>query len=178
MIILYLLIIDINRLLFLFFVGVIIYFLFKKVLRKNSKHTHNIKLSARILNKINTFEYSGQKINYIRKIDPFVFEELVLNAFESKGYKIKRNKRYTGDGGIDGIIYSKSNRVVILQVKRYSSYIKLQHLKDFKFLIIKNKAAYGYFIHTGKTGKFSKEFAAGSNINIISGNKLIELISR
>ncbi|MEX6059375.1 restriction endonuclease [Enterobacter hormaechei] len=42
------------------------------------------------------------KINYLRKIDPFVFEELLLEGFEAHGFRTIRNKRYTGDGGIDG----------------------------------------------------------------------------
>jgi len=40
-------------------------------------------------------------IAYLRKIDPYVFEELLLEALLSKGFKITRNKRYSGDGGID-----------------------------------------------------------------------------
>ncbi|WP_192840691.1 restriction endonuclease, partial [Enterobacter hormaechei] len=41
-------------------------------------------------------------MNYLRKIDPFVFEELLLEGFEAHGFRTIRNKRYTGDGGIDG----------------------------------------------------------------------------
>ncbi len=36
-----------------------------------------------------------QKINYLRKIDPFVFEELLLEGFEAHGFRTIRNKRYT-----------------------------------------------------------------------------------
>ncbi len=42
----------------------------------------------------------GQKIAYLRKIDPFVFEELLLEGFERRGFEVIRNRRYTGDGGL------------------------------------------------------------------------------
>lgn len=55
-----------------------------------------------MIDKINTFPHFGQKIAYLRKIDPFVFEELLLEGFERRGFEVIRNRRYTGDGGIDG----------------------------------------------------------------------------
>ncbi|MGS6531656.1 restriction endonuclease, partial [Enterobacter hormaechei] len=44
----------------------------------------------------------AQIINYLRKIDAFVFEELLLEGFEAHGFRTMRIKRYSGDGGIDG----------------------------------------------------------------------------
>lgn len=44
-------------------------------------------------------------IAYLRRIDPLVFEELVLSALARRGYAILRNERYSGDGGIDGRVW-------------------------------------------------------------------------
>lgn len=144
--------------------------------RKNGKHIRNINKSKKIIKKINQFEFDGQKLNYLKKIDPFVFEELLLSSYEKKGYKIKRNKKYTGDGGIDGIIY-KNNKEVYIQAKRYKGHINLQHLKDFQNLI-NRQGVDGIFIHTGKTGKASKEFGANYKLSIVSGSKLLKLIEQ
>ncbi len=64
-----------------------------------SRHQRNIRTARRVLNKIRSWD--GDNVNarifgYLRKIDPFVFEELLLESFKSQGYRIKRNARYTG----------------------------------------------------------------------------------
>ncbi|UOY05732.1 restriction endonuclease [Muricauda sp. SCSIO 64092] len=146
--------------------------------RKKNKHQKNISKGKKIIDKINSFEYPGQKINYLKKIDPFVFEELLLSAYKNKGFRIKRNKRYTGDGGIDGIIYNKDNEKIVLQAKRYSKYINRQHVRDFENSIYKEKAVKGYFIHTGKTSPETRRMFSSSNVELIGGNKLIELIAK
>lgn len=145
--------------------------------RKWNKHKKNIRRAAEIIKKIKSFEHSGQKINYLRKIDPFVFEELLLTLFKNNGYKIKRNKRYTGDGGIDGIIYDSRNNKILIQAKRYSGYVNLKDIYEFNNLVYHSRAEKGFFIHTGKTGKESYQHFKSSNIEIISGSKLIDLFN-
>ncbi len=150
--------------------------LFRFLKPKFSKHQYNIKQSKRIIEKLNQFKYDGQKINYLKNIDPFVFEELLLTAFQKKGFKIHRNKKYTGDNGVDGTIYDHQNNQILIQAKRYKNYINKQHIQDFGNLIHAKKCQ-GFFIHTGKTGKYSHQLAQELNIQIISGSKLINLIS-
>lgn len=144
--------------------------------RRFNKHSYNQKLSKRILHKINSFPYEGQKINYLRKIDPFVFEELLLDAFAHKGFTIRRNRRYTNDGGIDGILY-KDNVKYLIQAKRYKGYVNKAHLVSFIELTEKNKCK-GFFCHTGKTGTEGKTmYRNHANVEIYSGSKLLELIN-
>ncbi|HCF30762.1 MAG TPA: hypothetical protein DEV81_27020, partial [Cyanobacteria bacterium UBA11049] len=38
----------------------------------------------------------------LRRLDPYVFEELLLTCCQDQGWEIERNFRYTNDGGIDG----------------------------------------------------------------------------
>lgn len=141
-----------------------------------NKHKVNIVKANKILKKVNSFQYPGQKINYLRKIDPFVFEEFLLSAFRNRGFKIRRNKRYTGDGGIDGIVFDPAGKKYLVQAKRYSSYINPEHVKTFQELVLKTKSHGGFFIHTGKTGKASY-LHLQKNIKIISGNVLLDLIA-
>lgn len=143
---------------------------------KRNKHQRNIRNSKNIISKLNSLEFDGQKINYLKKIDPFVFEELLLSAFQKKGFKIQRNKKYTGDGGIDGVIFDNENNKYLIQAKRYKNYINLAHIKEFGRLIKKHKCK-GFFIHTGKTGKGSFKETLNYDMEIVSGSKLIELIT-
>lgn len=157
----------------LFFVVLTVLTVFFK--RRNNRHNYNRKLSVKILHKISAFEHDGQRMNYLRKINPFVFEELVLDAMEINGYVVKRNNRYTGDNGIDGIVY-KDDNTYLVQAKRYTGYINMQHLIAFDKLVNRKKCK-GYFIHTGKTGKGSRlEEKKMTNTSIISGSTLLNLL--
>lgn len=171
---------DISHILYFFGAILIISFLnrFKKPFL--SRHNRNIRTAKRVLKKIRAFEGNDKNariFGYLRKIDPFVFEELLLQAFKDKGFKIRRNKRYTGDGGIDGIVFTESGHPCLIQAKRYKGYINKKHLQDFVALI-QETSAYGFFIHTGKTGKGSKkEVMFNENIEVVSGQKLIQFLT-
>lgn len=114
----------------------------------------------------------------LRDCDPFVLEELLLHIFEDKEeFKIVRNKRYTGDGGIDGRFYF-DDFPFLIQAKRYRSHINPQHIEEFAHKIKIYNAEFGLFIHTGKTGNQSWQNACSSrkDLMIVSGQKLVDLI--
>lgn len=102
------------------------------------------------------------------------FLEAVLTQFEKKGYEVIRNKRYTGDGGIDGMIKNKDG-IFLVQTKRYSGRIHKKHVLDFHQVIQNKNAAGGFFVHTGKTSKPIFEQAKKMGVSIISGQSLINL---
>lgn len=159
--------------LLLFSLAFFLYLFFKP--KKNYRHVRNIEKSKKILFKMNEFEgeYKEARIfAYLRKIDPYVFEELLLEALLAKGFQIVRNKRYSGDGGIDGKAYYK-DQLYYIQAKRYKKYVSLQHLNEFKKVVGDKK---GLFIHTGKTGKDTYSEFKHTNIEIISGQRLINLL--
>lgn len=137
-----------------------------------------VKKAQQILNKIRSFEGDNQSkriMNYLRQIDPFVFEEMLLTCFKEAGVRIKRNKRYTGDGGIDGKIWLKRKKVLI-QAKRYKGHIKKQHVVDFDELC-RHKKLKGLFIHTGSIGKHTQAFLNNSDcVGCIGDEQLIRLI--
>lgn len=125
--------------------------------------------------KIRSFDHPIQVFGYIRKVDPFVFEEMILTCFQEQKFKIRRNKRYTGDGGIDGIVYIEGLKYLV-QAKRYSGYITKSHVVEFIDLC-NSKGCRGLFVHTGKTGEQSKLLGRGGVIDIISGARLTGLLS-
>lgn len=86
----------------------------------------------------------------LRAMDPLAFEELLLESFERRGYKVIRNRRYTGDGGIDGQVVI-DGAVWLIQAKRYADTIRSEHVAAFEALC-RTKGRRGLFIHTGRTG--------------------------
>ncbi|KKN85069.1 hypothetical protein LCGC14_0282380 [marine sediment metagenome] len=135
------------------------------------------KAAKRVLKRLAGIDHDGAKLAYLRRIDPFVFEELVLEAFERRGLKVQRNERYTGDGGIDGRIWSREGNLNLVQAKRYSKHINAQHMRDF-IELVNRSGCYGVFVHTGRTGSLSRQLAqAHKRITIVSGAQLLQLFS-
>jgi len=127
------------------------------------------------INRIEGINYKAKKFGFIRKVDPFVFESVILRSLDNRGIVIKRNKRVVADGGIDGRFKLEGFRWKLIQVKRYSSVINPKHVKDFAELCKKKKTK-GIFVHTGRTGPKSYSNLT-DNIEIISGNRLLRLLN-
>jgi restriction system protein len=143
-------------------------------------HLYRIKKARNVLNKLKEISKlpnnNGKIIVYLRKINPFVFEELILTVIEDSNLRVIRNRRYTGDGGIDGIFKLRTGKVLI-QCKRYSSYINNKDVMELSTKVKNDKYHLGIFVHTGKTGDKAKEtIKIENNIIFISGSVLIDLI--
>ena len=110
---------------------------------------------------------------FLRGLNAFVFEEMILTALKHQGYRIIRNKAYTGDGGVDGMVFMNMRRHLI-QAKCYSSYITARELEDF-IKTCRRRKVRGLFIHTGKTGERCRDIARSSDVTIISGKSMLNL---
>ena len=112
----------------------------------------------------------------LRAMDPLAFEELLLEAFEQRGHRVIRNRRYTGDGGVDGEVVIDGERWLI-QAKRYRDAIRPEHVRDFAMLCATRKRR-GMFIHTGRTGGISRTVVLSADgIEIVSGQRLLALLT-
>lgn len=153
-----------------------IYLLTKYIKKEKKSHTWRKKSAKKFLETIKNIEHTGQLITYLRKIDAFVLEEMVLSILESReDINIERNSRYTGDGGIDGkfvLLTNNTNKKGYIQVKRYSSYINNKDVEKFLIQIENNNIDVGLFIHTGKSGKKTYQYL-GNKVKLISGDKLM-----
>lgn len=119
-------------------------------------------------------ETFARRIGYLRKIDPLVFEELVLDAFKRHGYQVERGTRYSGDGGLDGKVF-KDGQWYGIQCKRYRSFIKKEHLLQFPEDLAKFGLQSGFFVHTGRTPSDCKKMAI-ENVQIYSGQQLLDFL--
>ncbi|MMZ45366.1 Restriction endonuclease [compost metagenome] len=149
-------------------------FLFGTVSQR--RHRRYQRQAVRILARIPQLRDDAARLVYLRKINPYVFEEMLMTAFARQGYRIKRNARYSGDGGVDGQVWINGQRWLI-QAKRYSSSISSQHVLDFGALVRQERCR-GFFVHTGRTGEVSREaLRTVPDISLISGNRLLKLLS-
>ena len=131
--------------------------------------------STMLLERLRGVGAAGQVFAYLRKIDPFLFEELVLSCFEERAIAVTRNRRYTGDGGSDGRIVL-GGETMHIQAKRYGKHINRAHVAEFLALVTRRQMK-GVFVHTGRTGKGARDFFADERIDCVSGEPLIALIN-
>ena len=142
-------------------------------------HRFRIDRSKGVLDKLAEIghENPARIIGYLRKVDALVFEELLLTALEKRGFKVGRNARYTGDGGLDGRFWDHVGHEYLIQAKRYSSFISRKHVAEFAALIESMETVKGgLFIHTGRTPSELIKSMREAGITIISGEKLIEFL--
>lgn len=145
--------------------------------RPNRHHRRMLRQADHSLDRIRDISTTrpGAALLYIRKMHPHAVEELVLTAAESAGHKIKRNERYTGDGGLDGQVMINGTWHLI-QTKRYGTSINPVHVRDFVELCQRRRQP-GLFIHTGRTGDKSHQHADNHIIRFVSGDSLLNLIN-
>ncbi|MFK4705740.1 restriction system protein [Roseateles asaccharophilus] len=139
------------------------------------RHRRNVRQSRLVLERISGFEHEGAVLAYLRKVDPYVVEEIVLSLLERRGLFVLRNRSYSGDGGLDGRFWWPGQGWHAIQCKRYSSAINPAHAREFQALV---KSSYrgGVLVHTGRTGEMSQEALAPAGLFILSGSTLTRCV--
>jgi restriction system protein len=139
------------------------------------RHQRNIATSKRLLALLATFPHEGAVINYLRKVDPFVMEEMVLSLLEAQGLFVLRNRAYTGDGGVDGVFYWPGRGWHAVQCKRYAGAINPAHARAFRDHAQEHYRG-GVLVHTGRTGDQSQEAMTPPGLFLLSGSTLTRSI--
>lgn len=141
------------------------------------RHRRYRETAQRVLVRLPALSSDGARLSYLRKINPYVFEELLLLALEKQGLEVIRNRSYSGDGGLDGQVFINGERWLI-QAKRYSRSISPQHVREFGELLAR-EGCRGFFVHTGRTGRKSLDSLRGYlQIQLVSGRRLLALLAR
>lgn len=153
---------------------------FKKLRTRftGNKHQLNIQRGDRVLQQLRngaTEVTLPMVLGILRRMNPYAFEELLLTCCEEQGWQIQRNFRYSADGGVDGRVVI-AGKLYLIQAKRYAGHIKPDHIRDFHNVIQQERAAGGFFIHSGITGPLSKELLLKYQIKLISGQKLVNFV--
>ena len=137
------------------------------------RHRCNIRQSIRILSKIRTFEHDGQVVAYLKTIDPYVFEEMVVQLFKEAGFLIWLTPSYSGDGGVDGKAYHSTSGWCLIQSKRYGRAIRTQHIYDFIGVVGRKR---GCFVHSGTSTSAIRAHLQGSRVRMLSGSLFVACI--
>lgn len=144
-----------------------------------ASHRRRVAQSRRVLRAVRSFEgeaVAGRCFSYLRQVEPAVFEEVVLSALEDAGLFVLRNRRYTGDGGVDGRVRIAGHGWCAIQIKRYSRHIKARHVEEFGRVVQRQGYAGGLFVHTGRSGAaVYTNLALGGTI-LVSGDGLLDLV--
>lgn len=99
-----------------------------------------------------------------------------MSALEDAGLLVLRNRSYSGDGGVDGLVWSPRFGWLAVQVKRYRAHICRGHLREFDDAIHRARFDGGVFIHTGRSSAGAYEFLRDSGIILLSGDRLLKLL--
>ncbi len=146
---------------------------------KSVRHFCKIRKADLVIKRLQSLAVNSgpaAQFHYLRSraVDPFAFEEAILSALKKRGFTIKRNRRYTGDGGIDGLAWWEGKQILI-QAKLYSGHISAAHVQEFSRLCAKRRA-HGLFVHSGRTGAASKS-QTSPVLDIVSGERLLKFLT-
>jgi len=127
----------------------------------------------------------GQLFDQLAKIDPYKFEELVLDLLQAIGYGGNRSEaaqvtKKSADGGIDGIINEDRLGLdkIYIQAKRYNNTVPVKEVRDFAGAMLAHNARKGVFITTSDFPSSAKDFAKkiDRTLILIDGKRLAELM--
>lgn len=124
-------------------------------------------------------------LDTMRQMDPFKFEQLVVDLLFAMGYGGSREEaaqvtQKSNDGGIDGIINEDrlGLDVIYIQAKRYQASIGRKEIQSFVGALAGKQANKGVFITTSDFKKTAIEYAnkVSQKIILISGKRLADLM--
>lgn len=144
-------------------------------------HQQKVKASRKLLKKFRKLQgdnLDARLIAYLRTIDPYLFEELLLTALESagRGFVVYRGLRYSGDGGFDGTFWAQGVGRGAVQAKRYAGHISVEHVTKFARQVQRQRIQVGLFMHTGRTGAASHAAFHHHGLVLVSGVNLTQLL--
>ncbi len=110
------------------------------------------------------------------------FELFCMELFEQNGWKVKGNDKKGADGGIDIWMQKKSiikrSTSAIVQCKRYDdAMVTIKVLREMYGLMYEHDIDEAYIVTTSRFTKECYKFVEGKNIELIDGNKLVQMIN-
>jgi restriction system protein len=134
-------------------------------------------------------ELQAELLSRLETVHPKQFEILVVELLERMGFggkagEVARPTKYSGDGGIDGVLDEDALGLdaVYVQAKRYvGNSVGRQELQAFVGAMDGERAHKGVFVTTSSFSKQAIEYAqktTSKRIALIDGNRLAQLCMR
>jgi restriction system protein len=124
-------------------------------------------------------------LSRVKQMDPFRFEQLVLDLLLAMGYGGSREEaaqvtKRSGDEGIDGVINEDrlGLDVIYLQAKRWQNTVGRKEVQSFVGALAGQKADKGIFITTSDYAETAINFVGTikSKVILINGDRLADLM--
>ena len=117
-------------------------------------------------------------LDHLNRMDPFLFEGLVLWTYGRLGWETRATPR-SGDHGIDGIL-TRGSESVVVQCKRFTTgKIGERVLRDLLGAVVKMKATRGILVTTSDLSDNAKHWIHDRpDLSFVNGSELIQLIER
>jgi restriction system protein len=104
------------------------------------------------------------------------FELLVGEAFRRRGYQIEETGLGGADGGID-LVLRKNGRTELVQCKQWrTSQVKVPTVREMWGLVAHHRTDGVKIVCIGEFTRDASEFAEDKNIELINGERLLELV--
>ena len=113
-------------------------------------------------------------------LNPFQFENLVVNLFQQMGLdsKLTRSSR---DGGVDAVAFDPRPVLggkVVIQAKRYTNTVGVAAVRDLYGTMMNEGANKGILVTTSGYGPDAYEFSKDKPIELIDGSGLLYLLQQ
>ena len=116
-----------------------------------------------------------RRSEYLKSMHPREFEMLVCSLFRKMGYTAEETP-YTGDNGIDGILFKDGHKSV-LQCKRVQGSVGEPVLRDLFGAMHHTGSDSAIVVTTGRVSQQARLWASGKPIRIIELSELMDLIA-
>lgn len=110
------------------------------------------------------------------------FELLCMELFSERGWSVQGNEKKGADGGVDIWMQKRSilkrRTSAIVQCKRYDdAMVTIKVIREMYGLMYEYDADEAYIVTTSRFTKECYKFVEGKNIELIDGDKLVEMIT-
>lgn len=119
-----------------------------------------------------------QKIEKLRRMDPYEFEEYVRDLLITNGFKRAQCTSRSNDGGKDIIATDEAGKLVFVECKRHDENNRIGRplIQKFHSALVDGKADYGLFVTTSYFNKNAVKYARDKKIELIDARILCDMI--
>jgi HJR/Mrr/RecB family endonuclease len=117
------------------------------------------------------------QLEHLQKMNPYEFEELILQLFENLGWRTEKTPK-SGDGGIDGILIKGGEKTFIQCKKLRKGKVGEPVIRDLYGSVIAAGAVGGIVVTTSEFSAQAVDWAKGKPIELLGAGKLIPLIQQ
>jgi len=105
-------------------------------------------------------------------VSPAQFEKMVVELYETRGYKAKRTGA-TGDHGVDVVVETPKGEKWVVQCKRWRGSVGEPVIREFFGTMHHEKADRGVLVTTGTFTNQAREWAKGKPLNLVDGREFL-----